>query len=171
MSDAQEFMPEKLHDVVHYVAQYVGGRYSAAALGLVKIHKILFATDFLAFMESGNSVTGSSYRRQQFGAGCCELPGALQSLAKDDRVVTTRVRYYGTSKLEFRSVVTFPEGRLRSVERELVIHVCDHVAGGKPAEFGDFDYQGLVSSVPIGSIIPYSHFPLWIPTDFTLSPS
>ena len=48
--------------------------------GAVRLHKVLYYSDMLHYLENGAPITGSRYRKRPFGPTCDHLLGVLAEL-------------------------------------------------------------------------------------------
>jgi uncharacterized phage-associated protein len=87
----QPFNEEKFRELIVYIARRLGPE---AALGRVKLAKLLMLCDFTAYMRLGESMTGSTYEHWEHG----HLPSQLIMTEKDlqgDAIHMETVDYYG----------------------------------------------------------------------------
>ena len=88
----QTFDPAKFNELIVYVAKRLGPE---AALGRVKLAKLLMWSDFGAFARFGESITGATYEKWEHGHLPRELLLAQRDLEASDRIATEQVDYFG----------------------------------------------------------------------------
>ncbi len=88
----QEFDAKKFGELVVYIARRLPPE---AALGRVKLAKLLMWSDFGAFARLGKSMTGATYEKWEHGHLPRELLIAQRDLEASERIRTEPVDYYG----------------------------------------------------------------------------
>lgn len=147
-----ELRREKLLDVVHYVATQC----DPSELGKVKLHKILYFTDMLHFLSTGESVTGCSYQKQQFGPVARHLSWAIDQLCKDGRLCVEQREYYGYKKLDLKPIASIDaSSRFTNSELSLLGDVIDFVTSRSAKEISEISHNDAWKAVNVGEEIPY----------------
>jgi uncharacterized phage-associated protein len=165
MQENFQFDREKFKDVVHYVVDHVSANYGTEALGNTKLHKVLYYSDMLKYLDSGHPLTGAEYQRQKFGPTARHLTWALKELEAEGRVTVTKRNYYGYRKSEYHSHKNPDVTRLSETDRELIEHMTAFVCAKTAAEISDFSHDDVWASVPIGGRIPYYAALAMVPTE------
>lgn len=148
----QQFDREKFRDVVHYVVAQT----RSDELGMVKLHKVLYFSDMLWFLDRGSGLTGAEYRKQQFGPCATFLRGALAELEAAGQVRQRREWYYGFEKLTFVSLAASPIARLSESERALLDEVIEFVCRNNTAKsISDFSHNRAWDAARLGQVMPY----------------
>ena len=81
-----KFDQEKFKDAVHFTIAHAVENYGAEALGNVKLHKILYFSDFLTYLETMQPLTGADYLRWFAGDDATSVIGmVLESIPDADR--------------------------------------------------------------------------------------
>ncbi len=155
MQEDFQFDREKFKDVMHYVVQYVSAKYDLDALGNTKLHKILYYSDMLRYVDSGKPLTGVDYLRQRFGPTARHLVWGLKELQSEGRVSSSKCNYYGYSKNEYKSLSHPDLSRLSKNDTELIEHIVGFVCAHTAHEISEFSHDDVWSSVPMGERIPY----------------
>lgn len=96
-------------------------------LGAVKLHKVLYFTDMIAYARSGRAVTGAEYRKRPFGPTCVPLLPILRDMERDGELVVSETEYFGLRKKEFRALSEADMRRLSDEESALLEEVVDFV--------------------------------------------
>jgi uncharacterized phage-associated protein len=146
---------DRFKEVVHYAVHYAGKRYSLDALGNTKLHKILYFTDMLHYLDTGQPLTGADYQRQKFGPTARHLSWGVKALQDEGRLSVSERRYHGYPKRDYRSLEEPTNSRISQAHRELIEEIVDFVCAKTAVEISDFSHDDVWSSVPMGERIPY----------------
>lgn len=84
MAGSAEFNRAKFKELVLYLSQSSA---EDEGFGMVKLNKLLYRADFEAFRLHGQSITGATYEKQEYGPVARELPLALDELAQTGYVI------------------------------------------------------------------------------------
>ncbi len=87
-----EFNSAKFNELVVYIARRLGPE---AALGRVKLAKLLMQSDYGAFQRLGNPITGATYEKWEHGHLPRELLLAQRDLEASGAITTETVDYFG----------------------------------------------------------------------------
>lgn len=164
MPEDIQFDREKFKDVIHYIVDYVAAHHGTEALGNTKLHKALYYSDMLRYLDTGSPLTGAEYQRQKFGPTARHLTWALNELESERRVLVTKRNYYGYRKSEYQSLQKPSLARLSEDEITLIGDMIAFVCAKTAAEISDFSHDEAWSSVRMGELIPYYAALLMIPT-------
>ena len=147
-----QFNPEKFKDVVHYVCS----KCSAANLGAVKLHKVLYFSDMIRYAWAGEPITGVTYRKRPFGPTADSLLPAIRELQATQRVSVEDQDYFGYRKRVFISHADPDTSRLNADEIVLLDEVIDFVCRGNTARsISDFSHNHVWERTDSGEPIPY----------------
>jgi uncharacterized phage-associated protein len=143
---APEFNAEKFNELIVYIARRLGPE---AALGRVKLAKLLMRSDFGAFARLGKPISGATYEKWEHGHLPRELLLAQRDLEANGRIATEQVDYYG-KKLNHMTAIGDPnmstfsedelavvEGAIRRYGHESASHLSDlshHEVGWRLAQ-------------------------------------
>jgi Protein of unknown function (DUF4065) len=86
------FDPAKFNELIVYIATRLGPE---AALGRVKLAKLLMQSDFGAYERRGQPITGATYEKWEHGHLPRELLLAQRDLEAREDIATEAVDYYG----------------------------------------------------------------------------
>jgi len=111
-----EFDPAKFNELVVYIAKRLGPE---AALGRVKLAKLLMRSDFGAFERLGASITGATYEKWKHGHLPRELLLSERDLEVGERIKTEKVDYFGKT-LKHITAIDDPD-MSRFTEDELAV--------------------------------------------------
>jgi len=92
MAGGKEFDSPKFDELIVYIAKRLPPE---AALGRVKLAKLLMHSDFTAFLRLGRSITGATYEKWEHGHLPKELLLAERDLQADGSLVQESVDFYG----------------------------------------------------------------------------
>ena len=117
-----EFDPKKFNELIVYIATRLGPE---AALGRVKLAKLLMQSDFGAYERGGRSITGATYEKWEHGHLPRELLLAQRDLEVRGDIATETVDYYGKTlkrimALRDPDLSGFSEEDLAGAERAIV---------------------------------------------------
>jgi hypothetical protein len=87
-----DFDSKKFNELIVYIAKRLGPE---AALGRVKLAKLLMWSDFGAFARLGKSITGATYEKWEHGHLPNELLLAERDLLAKGDIATEIIDYYG----------------------------------------------------------------------------
>jgi Protein of unknown function (DUF4065) len=117
-----EFDPKKFNELIVYIATRLGPE---AALGRVKLAKLLMQSDFGAYERRGRPITGATYEKWEHGHLPRELLLAQRDLEAQGDIATETVDYYGKTlkrivALRDPDLSGFSEEDLADAERAIV---------------------------------------------------
>jgi antitoxin SocA-like protein len=95
MDRAREYDPERLAELIMYVAQRSLGD---PRFGGTKLNKILFFADFEAYRRLGQSITGATYQHLPQGPCAHQLLPVIDSVLANDAKWVERSTYAGTQR-------------------------------------------------------------------------
>lgn len=87
-----DFNRKKFHELIVYIARRLGPE---AALGRVKLAKLLMQSDFGAYARFGQPITGATYEKWEHGHLPRELLLAQRDLEAQGAILAEPVDYYG----------------------------------------------------------------------------
>ena len=113
-----EFDQKKFNELIVYIATRLGPE---AALGRVKLAKLLMRSDFGAFARLGSPITGATYEKWEHGHLPRELLLAERDLETGGRIATEQVSYFGKTlkhitAIDDPNMSSFSEDELAVVE-------------------------------------------------------
>src|SRR5437868_15200944 len=92
------FDRSKFKSLVHYICWRCT---DPTKLGATKLNKALWLSDFKAYLELGEPVTGAAYVKRQFGPAPKLIVPILNELQEEANLSIRDVDYYGHDKKEF----------------------------------------------------------------------
>ena len=127
---AEVFNRDKFKALVHYICEKAT---DPSVLGSVKLNKVLWYSDAIHYLISGQSITGETYIKRQFGPVPRHIVNVVESLVQERKIARGRVDHFGYYKSEFIALEE-SDVRLFSAEEIKLVdaafeHVCmDHTA-------------------------------------------
>jgi hypothetical protein len=167
MQERFQFDREKFKDVVHLAVRYAGSEFGPEALGNTKLHKVLYFSDMLHYLDTGRPLTGADYQRQRFGPTARHLTWGLRELEAEGRIAVTTRNYYGYVKREYLSLSAPAETSLSADQIELIKQMVKFICARTAAEVSEFSHDDVWSSVPMGQRIPYYAAYAMFPAEIT----
>lgn len=118
----QPFDQKKFEELIVYIARRLGPE---AALGRVKLAKLLMASDFGAYERHGSSITGATYEKWEHGHLPRELLLAQRDLEAQGAIRVEIEDYYGKQLRHITAqrdpkMSDFSEDELAVIERALL---------------------------------------------------
>ena len=142
---------DKLIKVVHYVC----ANCSPEELGSVKLHRILYFSDMLHFLSTGEPLTGVEYRKQQFGPTARHLAWAVNELAAQGKLKIEQRDYFGFSKTDYIAVQQPGPGSLSNHAVQILNDVIAFVCSRSAKEISELSHDAAWQAAEIGEVIPY----------------
>jgi Antitoxin SocA-like, Panacea domain len=117
----QGFNPKKFTELIVYIAKRLGPE---AALGRVKLAKLLMASDFGAYERFGTSITGATYEKWKHGHLPREMLLTERDLEASGSIRVETVDYFGKQLNQITAerdpdMADFSEDELAVIERAL----------------------------------------------------
>jgi uncharacterized phage-associated protein len=133
------YEPEKFRELVVYVAERFG---DDPPLGDVKLNKILYFSDFLAYNRLGRPITGARYQKQKLGPIAVPLLPAREQLEEEDAVRVEKKRWPDLLKAQ---TVTRARRKAKDLfskeEREIIDSVIEELRPATADEASDLSHE------------------------------
>ena len=147
------FNQDKFKTLVHYVCWRCSD--DPASLGAVKLNKILWFSDVIAFAERGAPITGARYVKQKFGPVPKALLPVLRILEWAGDLRIEEVEYYGRRKRQYVAlnepdISTFSKDEVRVMDEVIEAVTKGHTA----ASISDLTHDDIWKLAEIGEEIP-----------------
>lgn len=148
------FNRDKFKALVHYICWKCE---DPSKLGAVKLNKVLWFTDTVAFTQHGAPVTGARYTKQMRGPVPKAILPVLRDLEAEGKVDIRDVEYHGYAKKEFvaREEPDFDgltEDEVALVDRAIEF-VCDR---NTASSISELTHDSVWKLARMGDEIPYS---------------
>jgi hypothetical protein len=125
-------------------------------LGAVKLHKVLYYTDMLAYLDKGMPVTGAEYRKRPFGPTCDAVLSVLDELCRSGVIAVESVNYHGYLKKQFKLLASSDSNQLSKDEKATIEEMVDFVCNNNTAQtISEFSHDMVWEMVEFGEVIPY----------------
>ena len=143
----------KFKTLVHYVCWKCSS--DPASLGAVKLNKVLWFADVIAFAETGASLTNARYVKQKFGPVPKAILPVLRELVEEENLKIDMVDYYGHLKRQYTALSgpnmsLFTDDEVTKID-EIVEAITQRHTAGSISEFTHDDIWKLAN---IGEEIP-----------------
>lgn len=156
----KRFDRERLKSVVAHVCAACSG------VSAVRLHKILYLSDMLRYAQTGEPLTGATYRKQPGGPACDELRSVLSELHGIGAIEIHTVDYFGYLKKEYVTPFAPSLNRLANDEIELVNEVVEFVFGsGLAGTIGEFRHNRPWELAEYGDEIKYNSVFMMFPSE------
>ncbi len=148
------FNREKFKSLVHYIAH----KSDPAKLGKTKLNKILWYSDIVAYLQTGEAITGETYKKRQFGPVSHHILGILDELESESKIVIRSIELFGGyAKKEFISLIRpslegFSAEEISIVDSLLEIICENHTA----TSISEASHDRIWELAEIGETIPYN---------------
>ena len=143
----------KFKALVHYVCWKCSD--DPASLGAVKLNKILWFADVIAYAEGGASLTNARYVKQKFGPVPKAILPVLRELQRAGRLRIEEVEYYGHQKRQYvaqrkPSMSLFKKHEIEKVDEIIEAITQSHTANS----ISDFTHDDIWKLANMGEEIP-----------------
>lgn len=147
------FQRDKFKELVHYVCAKCS---DPSRLGAIKLNKVLWFSDTIAFGHSGNSITGVQYVKQKFGPVPKPIVPVINELVRDGAIRVDEVSYYGHVKKQYVSLrdpnlALFSPEQLKIVDDVLAAITERHTA----TSISEVTHDDIWKLAEIGEDIPH----------------
>lgn len=148
------FRKRKFKSLIHYVCDRCSEE--PEKLGAVKLNKVAWHADILAYRTLGDSVTGETYIKRQFGPTAKHMLPVLRELEKDGAIAIRDDSYYGYDKTEYialkRADVSVFDAEEVDIINMMIRYVCDE---NTAASISAKTHDRIWELAEIGEHIPY----------------
>jgi len=147
------FSRDKFKTLVHYICWKCS---DPDKLGAVKLNKVLWFSDTIAFCKTGKPITGVQYVKQKFGPVPKPIVPILRELANEQALLVQDISFYGRSKRHYISLrdpdySVFTQDQLEIVDEVLQTIVSDHSA----ASISNLTHDRVWKLAEVGETIPH----------------
>ena len=143
MSTAQRmsftFDKERFKDLILLISELCA---SDPTYGTVKLNKILYFADFMAYRELGQPITGATYFKLQEGPAPREFLLARRELVDEGRLVIEHRPYLnGVQKRPVVAGPGPPHNQFRDDELQIVSSIVDYFRGMSARDVSDISHR------------------------------
>lgn len=144
---------EKLRELIIYLSSLSEGD---ECWGAIKLNKLLFYIDFVAYRRFGKSVTGQEYRAQEMGPTPRRLRPVVEQMKRNGDVVEERVMFHGREQIRTIACRTAAKGLFNQAESDLIHDTISRFWKMNASEISKESHTFLGWKLtPIGETIPY----------------
>ena len=139
---------------VHYVCNKAS---DPSVLGAVKLNKVLWYSDVMQYMVTGEAITGEEYVKRQHGPVPRHIVQAVDRLVAERKVARGKVDYYGFVKSEYISLAEPDLSLFTPDEVARIDEAFEHVCLKNTAKSISEETHGVVWQLAgMGEVIPYA---------------
>lgn len=142
----------KFKALVHYICDKAK---DPSCLGSIKLNKVLWYSEAVFFLKTGDSITGESFVKRQFGPVPRHVLIAIKALIDDGKVARGKVDHFGFMKTEFISTLDPDISMFGADEIALVDEAFEHVCLNHTARSISEETHGVIWNIAeMGEEIP-----------------
>lgn len=145
----------KLKELMLYVADKST---SDPTFGATKLNKILFFSDFLAYVDLGHSITGAEYQKLEHGPAPRQLLPVQNELLDERAAVVTPIAFHVGTQRRLTALRPADLSLFTAGEISLVDEILQQLWGRTAAEVSDLSHEWSLGwqVVRMGETIPYA---------------
>jgi hypothetical protein len=143
----------KLKELILYVAKR---SFDDPFYGAVKLNKILFFSDFLAFKKLGKAITGHPYRKLDFGPAPVRLQEIRDELIRDGDAARQMTEIAGFRQDRLVHLRDPDLSQFNGDEIAIVDEMIDFLRNKTATEVSEFSHRFIGWQIArVGEVIPY----------------
>jgi hypothetical protein len=137
---AEGIKPElaKFKELILYVAQKSE---SDPYYGAVKLNKILFFSDFLAYGKLGHPITGETYRKRQYGPAPTDLLQIREQMIEAKEAAMKRRDHFGNMQERLEALREPDLSLFGGAEIAIVDEVLEQLRGKNATEVSELSHR------------------------------
>lgn len=144
---------EKFKAVVHYVCNKAT---DPSCLGSVKLNKVLWYSDSIAYLVHGGPITGETYVKRQHGPVPRHILSAVNSLVEENKIRRGKVDHFGFMKNEYIAIEDPDLSLLSASDVAQIDEAFEHVGLRHTATSISLETHGVIWNLAsMGEEIPY----------------
>lgn len=144
---------EKLAELILLLAEASAGDRS---FGAVKLNKLLFFCDFLAYTHLGRPITGRPYVKQKYGPVPRDVVSVLRGLEQSGDCAIVERKYFARDQRSCVALRPADKTRFSPEELELIEDVVDALERSNGTMVSDLSHEFIGwQAADIGGEIPY----------------
>ncbi len=148
------FDREKFKTLVHYICWRC--RVDPSKLGSVKLNKVLWLSDFTAYYNKGQSMTGARYIKRQYGPVPSAIQPAIRELERDGVLNASDSQFHGFQKKEFEVHVDPDQSLFEAGEIEIIEAAIQFVCYQNTAKsISELSHDHIWQAAQEGEELPY----------------
>lgn len=144
---------KKMKELILYICRKSEGD---EKFGAIKLNKILFFSDYAAYLHLGKSITGHEYRRLKKGPAPRKLPRVREALINEGRLFVKEVEYYKHKQHKHLALTSPDLSSFNGEEIALVDIILERMKDMDATDSSNVshDFLGWLAARP-GETIPY----------------
>lgn len=149
------FNKDKYKSLVHYICY----RSKEDKLGSTKLNKILWYSEAINFLITGESITGETFKKEQFGPIPFHILPIIADLEKSGVIACSTVDHHGYPKKNYHCPNSPAQLPLTDDEKIIVDRVADIICERHTAvSISDFSHDDIWDIAENGEQIPLYSF-------------
>jgi hypothetical protein len=148
------FDSQRLKELMLYVSERL---FDDPSFGAVKLNKVLYFSDFIAYSSLGHSITGATYQKQLQGPTARQLLLAQRELESEDAAeLIDRAYFAGYTQKRLIPQRKADLSSFTAEEISLVDEVIEDLRGRSAKEVSDLSHRAVGWQIAeVGEDIPY----------------
>lgn len=143
---------ERLREMILYITKRHQGD---ETFGATKLNKILFFSDFFSYFENGEPVTGTAYKKDEFGPVPADIETVLEQMKADGEI---QERFLKRGRFKQKVFAPKREANLQNfteAQKAQVERFIKSFAGQSNGDVSDLSHQRIWRVARMGELIPY----------------
>jgi hypothetical protein len=143
----------KFKELIHYICEKAE---DPSCLGSIKLNKVLWYSDVINYMITGESITGETYVKRQHGPVPRDVLRAIDELVHEGKITRGKVDHFGFMKREYISIYDADKNAFTGAEMALIDEAFEHVCLHHTARsVSDETHNDIWEMAEMGEVIPY----------------
>lgn len=148
----QTFSKKRMKGLVLYICSLAR---DPSVLGATKLNKILWYSDAMSYCMFGESITGETYIKRQFGPVPKHIVDVIEELETEKKIAVRREPFYGYPKVEFFALSKQDLSEFSPEEISLIDDIANTIFFNHTASsIFALSHDGIWESAQIGEEIP-----------------
>jgi hypothetical protein len=149
--DLMPFNRTKFKGLVHYVC-YKGGK---RKLGATKLNKILWYSDSIHYLHTGESITGETYKKEKFGPVSSHIVPVVKELEQSGLLECGTSKFHGYNKARYNCLEKPDTTFLNANQKKLVDQVTKIICKEHTAKsISELSHDRIWEAAETGEEIP-----------------
>jgi len=145
----------KFKALVHYIC-YRCFNVDPSSLGSVKLNKILWLSDFMAYRDLQEPITGARYVRRPLGPVPHQILPVLNDLEAEGALTVSETKFHGKPKKTYSVHKPASDDMFTPEEKAIVDRMIDFVCDWHTAaSISEFSHDHIWKAAKEGEEIPY----------------
>lgn len=144
----------KFKAVIHYICEKAD---DPSVLGSVKLNKVLWYSDVIHYMVTGDPITGETYIKRQFGPVPRHVLPAIDQLVQEGKIARGKANHYGLVKHEYIAIAECDKDVLSTQEIKFIDEAFQHVCLNHTAKSVSEETHDVIWKLAeMGEEMPYN---------------